>query len=118
MSYLILLRRDTAKAWSKSNPILFKSELGYTVDENTIKEGDGVNRWNDLKASSPKPFMFTIIKRSSTQFNSVKVRSDFSFNWSKNNPTLSEGEPCFELDTLKNKIGDGKTKYNDLKYIN
>lgn len=36
--------------------------------------------------------------------------------WKKNNPTLAKGEPGVELDTLKMKIGDGATPWNDLPY--
>lgn len=35
----------------------------------------------------------------------------------RNNPILLKGEPGFEWDTLKLKIGDGTTRYNDLPYI-
>ena len=33
------------------------------------------------------------------------------------NPVLLEGEPSTESDTLKQKIGDGETAYNDLPYL-
>lgn len=33
------------------------------------------------------------------------------------NPVLLEGEPATESDTLKQKIGDGETAYNDLPYL-
>ena len=33
------------------------------------------------------------------------------------NIILLEGQPAVEVDTFKLKIGDGKTKYNDLPYI-
>jgi hypothetical protein len=46
----------------------------------------------------------------------IQLRRDTASNWSTNNPTPSEGEPCFETDTGKLKIGDGSTKYNDLAY--
>nr|DAH26747.1 MAG TPA: hyaluronidase [Caudoviricetes sp.] len=46
----------------------------------------------------------------------IQLRRDTASNWSTNNPTPSEGEPCFETDTGKLKIGDGSTKYNDLVY--
>lgn len=36
----------------------------------------------------------------------------------RKNILLAEGEPAFELDTNKLKVGDGKTLYNDLPYIN
>ena len=38
--------------------------------------------------------------------------------WKKNNPLLTKGEPGFELDTNRLKIGDGEKNYNDLPYIN
>lgn len=37
--------------------------------------------------------------------------------WAKNNPVLAAGEPGFELDTGKLKIGNGNNTYNDLPYI-
>ena len=37
--------------------------------------------------------------------------------WAKNNPILAAGEPGFELDTGKLKIGNGNDTYNDLPYI-
>lgn len=46
----------------------------------------------------------------------IQLRRDTSVNWSTNNPVPSAGEPCFEIDTGKLKIGDGSTKYNDLAY--
>lgn len=39
-------------------------------------------------------------------------------DWLSVNPVLAAGEPGFELDTGKLKIGNGKTKWKDLKYQN
>lgn len=47
-----------------------------------------------------------------------KFRRNLASYWEKKNPVLAEGEPCFELDTGKLKIGNGTTAYNDLPYIN
>lgn len=41
-----------------------------------------------------------------------------SLTWLSLNPILSAGEPGFELDTHRLKIGDGKTDWNHLTYIN
>ncbi len=41
-----------------------------------------------------------------------------STTFAKKNLILKEGEPGFELDTLRLKIGDGKTAWNNLKYVN
>lgn len=46
----------------------------------------------------------------------IQLRRDTAANWSTNNPTPSAGEPCFETDTGKLKIGDGITVYNSLPY--
>ena len=47
-----------------------------------------------------------------------KFRRNLASYWAEKNPVLAEGEPCFELDTGKLKIGNGTTAYNDLSYIN
>lgn len=46
----------------------------------------------------------------------IQLRRDTAANWTTNNPTPASGEPCFETDTGKFKIGDGTTAYNDLAY--
>ena len=46
----------------------------------------------------------------------IQLRRDTAANWTTNNPTPASGEPCFETDTGKFKIGDGVTAYNDLPY--
>lgn len=46
----------------------------------------------------------------------IKFRRDTSANWTKNNPVLGQGEPAYETDTKKFKIGDGTTKYTELPY--
>ena len=47
-----------------------------------------------------------------------KFRRNLASYWAEKNPVLADGEPCFELDTGKLKIGNGTTAYNDLPYIN
>lgn len=46
----------------------------------------------------------------------IQLRRDTATNWTTNNPTPASGEPCFETDTGKFKIGDGTTTYNNLPY--
>ena len=47
----------------------------------------------------------------------IQIRRDTVANWVATNPILSSGEQGFETDTLKVKIGDGVTHWNDLDYI-
>lgn len=47
----------------------------------------------------------------------IQLRRDSSTNWVQNNPIPAQGEPCYETDTGKLKIGNGSTPYNSLPYI-
>lgn len=47
----------------------------------------------------------------------IQLRRDTAANWVAKNPIPAQGEPCYETDTRKLKIGDGSTKYNNLSYI-
>lgn len=47
-----------------------------------------------------------------------KLRRGKAEAWYRVNPILADGEPGFELDTNKLKIGNGTTPYADLEYIN
>jgi hypothetical protein len=46
----------------------------------------------------------------------IKWRRDVAALWASHNPTLEQGEPGFETDTAKFKIGDGTTAWNSLAY--
>ena len=46
-----------------------------------------------------------------------QLRRGMSSVWTKNNPLLAAGEPGYELDTHKVKIGDGTSYWKDLPYI-
>jgi hypothetical protein len=45
-----------------------------------------------------------------------QLRRDTAAAWASINPTLGEGEPALETDTLLVKYGDGATEWNDLDY--
>jgi len=46
-----------------------------------------------------------------------RLRRGTSDAWSRVNPVLLYGEPGFEKDTNKLKIGDGTSAWNDLPYL-
>lgn len=48
MADRIQQRRDTAARWTQFNPILLEGEVGYELDTDQYKVGNGVNAWNDL----------------------------------------------------------------------
>lgn len=47
----------------------------------------------------------------------IQLRRDTSTNWTQYNPIPAQGEPCYETDTGKFKIGNGEQHYNDLHYV-
>lgn len=47
----------------------------------------------------------------------IKLRRDTASDWLTKNPVLREGEPGFEVDTGRLKIGDGQTAWMDLLYF-
>ena len=46
----------------------------------------------------------------------IKLRRDTAANWLEANPILANGETGFETDTRMMKLGDGATRWADLKY--
>lgn len=48
----------------------------------------------------------------------LQFRSDTSTNWTNANPILAIGEPGFETNTGKLKIGNGVTPWISLPYVN
>ena len=47
----------------------------------------------------------------------IKLRRDTAANFTSANPVLGVGEPAYETDTKKLKIGDGTTAYTQLEYF-
>lgn len=47
----------------------------------------------------------------------VKFRRDYAWRWFNENPILADGEPGFEINTGRFKIGDGLKHWRDLNYF-
>jgi hypothetical protein len=41
-------RRGTEAQWTSANPVLAAGEIGFEIDTNKFKIGDGINQWDDL----------------------------------------------------------------------
>lgn len=52
-----------------------------------------------------------------SQYVTLEFKRGIASQWTSVNPTLAPGEPGFELDTGKEKIGDGITPWNNLAYV-
>lgn len=53
----------------------------------------------------------------STVISTFKLKRGTAARWADVNPILEQGEPGFVYDINRLKIGDGKTHWNDLPYI-
>jgi len=49
--------------------------------------------------------------------NKIQLRRDSSISWNNVNPILSQGEPGFEIDSGRVKVGDGLKTWSQLPYI-
>lgn len=47
----------------------------------------------------------------------IRYRRDTAANWTSVNPVLASGQPGFEIDTNKMKVGDGVTAWNARPYL-
>ena len=47
----------------------------------------------------------------------IVLRNDTASRWATANPILHSGEAGVENDTLKLKVGDGLSNWNDLPYV-
>lgn len=48
MATKLQIRRDTLNNWYLINPVLAEGEIGFVIDTNKIKIGDGKKKWEDL----------------------------------------------------------------------
>mgnify|MGYP000350585442 CR=1 FL=1 len=55
MAVQIQIRRDSAANWTSVDPVLADGELGYELDTDYLKIGDGVTAWSSLVYSNIGP---------------------------------------------------------------
>ena len=48
MADRIQIRRDTKARWADLNPILAAGEMGFEIDNNRLKIGNGITAWNSI----------------------------------------------------------------------
>lgn len=47
----------------------------------------------------------------------IKIRQDTASNWETKNPSLLDGEICYDTTTRRFKIGIGNANWNDLPFV-
>lgn len=81
----IRLKRGTAEAWKRNNPILALAEPGFEYDTYKLKIGDGITAWNDLNYFSEVEITEEQIQQAIDAYlekNPIKVSTDVTFSQS------------------------------------
>lgn len=65
---LLLFRRGTAAEWASANPVLASGEVGFAIDTNELRVGNGTDGWNELeKIGGP----FTFLKVTQAEYDAL-----------------------------------------------
>ena len=93
-----------------NNPILGNGQMGYETDTCRIKMGNGVNPYNMIKYAAGGG-------SGSEDGVVMEVITDRKQSLDNINPVIPANTYVVETDTHQIKLGDGKTSYKDLPYI-
>ena len=117
-------RRSTKAEWEQYNPILLEGEMGIEVPDTgvgtglvKVKFGDGINRWNDLDYGIDATTMSGVHGGTVSAGVDICLRCGTNEEWSVANPVLGLGEVVLDLTKMGIKVGDGVSRYNQLRYI-
>lgn len=104
-----MLKRGTAEAWARNNPVLARGEAGFEIDTNRLKIGNGEKPWNDLLYQDQNSIIET-----ATQADFPSVGNVHTIYKASNEKSLYQWNPT----TLSYELISGGTNYNDIKIIN
>lgn len=93
---LIQNRRDTNENWEEQNPVLAEGEIGFVVDQNYYKIGDGVSSWKNLQRIG---------------YYDVDINKWLEYD-RKNIYSLQEGAGCLQFDGFTEVTGLGGILFN------
>lgn len=79
--------------------------------------GTGIFSLESNSVIPEKPRVVTPLNFNNANYTRIRLRRDLSSNWSGINPVLALGEPGYETDTKRLKIGDNFSEWNDLDYL-
>lgn len=98
---LIQNRRDTNENWEEQNPVLAEGEIGFVVDQNYYKIGNGVSSWKNLQRIG---------------YYDVDVNKWLEYD-RKNIYSLQEGAGCLQFDGFTEVAGLGGILYTKDGYL-
>ena len=109
------LKRGTAKAWERNNPLLKAGEPGFELDTNRLKIGDGITLWNDLLYigesevfNAATHFDFPSLGKENTIYKAEKEKKIYQWNTtSLIYEVISEGETTLDIELINGGNANG-----------
>lgn len=96
-----------------NNPVLANGQIGYETDTCKMKMGNGINPYSYIKYASGG----SSSSGSDDDGINMEVIANTKEELNKTNPIIPSNTYVVETDTHQIKIGDGKTRYADLEYL-
>ena len=78
-------RRATAAQWTAANPVLAAGEIGFELDTNAIKVGDGLTPWKTLPYLSDESLK-TLVE--SGRLSEAALNDAYALRWKPNEPVV------------------------------
>lgn len=117
-------RRGSNYEWETVNPTLDEGEFAIEYPETGVgtglskfKIGDGVRAYHDLPYAFDGTSAFSFRGGTPTDAHILQLRGGTTEEWELANPTLELYEPGYDSTRNDIKIGDGVSKWKDLKYM-
>jgi hypothetical protein len=128
-------RRGTASQWTTANPILAAGEIGFEIDTNKFKIGDGINHWDDLDYFTSSSELLAIVDGAPELLDTLNeiaaaIGDDPNFSskvvpivkkttvqWTADTSAIAEGTLAYDTTTGKFKIGNGTDTWSNTSYL-
>jgi hypothetical protein len=118
-------RRGDSYSWLTVDPVLQSGELAIEYPSTGVgtglckfKIGDGSTQYSGLPYAFDGESANSIDGGTSDSSHLIRIRSDSSYNWDINDPILALGEIGYDIDVNSFKVGDGRSLWSSLNYVN
>jgi cytoskeletal protein CcmA (bactofilin family) len=128
-------RRGTASQWTSADPILAAGEIGFEIDTNKFKIGDGINHWDDLDYFASSSELLSIVDGAPELLDTLNelaaaLGDDPNFaskvvpiikkttqGWEADSSIIPLGTVAYNTTLLGLKVGNGINNFAGLEYM-
>lgn len=128
-------RRGTASQWASANSILAAGEIGFEIDTNKFKIGDGINQWDDLDYFTSSSELLAIVDGAPELLDTLNelaaaIGDDPNFSskvvpivkktttqWEADTSIIPLGTIAYNTTLLGLKVGNGINDFAGLEYL-